>query len=209
MWCGRCCATRGGSSPACVPHWSCCSCSRSRRFPGPSFRSGQSTRRTWRSTSPRTRRWRPYWTGSAASTSTRRPGSRPSTCCCSPRSSAAWCRACSITRGPCAPHPRTRRSVSTGCRSTRRPHLDRTTRPSRRRPSRPSCAAAASVPWCASNPAASGRSRVRRAISKRPATCSSTSHCSRCWWASASAIGTGGTATACSLRAPTAASATP
>ena len=36
-------------------------------------------------------RWRRGWTGSAASTSTPRPGSPRSTCCCSPRWSAAWC----------------------------------------------------------------------------------------------------------------------
>ena len=42
----------------------------------------------------RTRARRRGWTGSAASTSTPRPGSRRSTCCCSPRWSAAWSRGC-------------------------------------------------------------------------------------------------------------------
>ena len=117
---GRCCATPGGSSPACVRPWCCSSCWPSPRSRARCCRNARSTSRTSPATSGRTPISRRSWTGSASSTCTRRPGSPRSTCCCSPRWSAAWCRGCWTTCARCAPYPRMLLGGWSGCRSTRR-----------------------------------------------------------------------------------------
>ena len=101
----------------------------------------------------RTRARAAGWTGCGSSTSTPRPGSRRSTCCCSSRWSAAWCPGCASTlRNLIASRP------TAPARLDRLPHTAHRARstPTRRpRPPRAAgrpCAAAAGAPWSREQP---------------------------------------------------------
>ncbi len=177
---GRAAAQRaGGSSPACVPRWCCCSCSPSprsparccrsatsnienvqgyfRRAPGPGARAGPARR---------LRRVRLALVRRDLPAAVHLAGRLPRAAAARPRA-----RAAQPCRRPC------RRGWS-GCRST--PRSDGRRR--RRRRSRRRCASGGGG-WRS----AATRCPRRRATSRRPATCSSTSRCWRCW--SASALG--------------------
>ena len=87
------CAGSGASSRRCAPRLCCSSCSRSPACPALCCRRRASILRRSPSITRRIRRWRPFLQRCRCSTSSPRPGSRPSTCCSSPLSRAACCRA--------------------------------------------------------------------------------------------------------------------
>ena len=165
----------GGSSPRCARRWCCCSCSRWPPCPARWCRSAASTPARvaqFAAAAPAPRA--AGTTGSRCSTSSPRPGSRRSTCCCSSRWSAASCRAAGPhLRGVAAPGRRARRATSPGCRCTRRPPATQTPEEVLAAAAHP--AAGAAVPGRRRRRRAR---RPRRATCARPATWSSTSRCS-------------------------------
>ena len=206
--CGRCCATRGGSSPACVRRWCCCSCSRWRPFPARCCRSAAvnpATSTRYFAAAPeagadagparRVRRVRVGLVRRDLPAAVHVAGGL--------RGAAAASTTCGRCGRPPPDAPRRLDRLPQHAYTDPRPATRRRRRGRRRR------AAAPPLPDRGPRqPDGGGPSRPRRATSRRPATCCSTSPCSRCWSAWASGTGTAGTATGCWWPAPTAGSAT-
>ena len=161
----------GGSSPRCAPRWSCSSCSRWPPCPARWCRSTASTPSRVAQLRRQHPHLAPWYDRLSCSTSSPRPGSPRSTCCCSsrwsgcvvPRSRLHWRGPAQPAAGRAAQPGPAAGARRRGRRARRAPVLD------------------AAVPRAAAAPlprrrrADGARSAPRRASCARPATCSSTS----------------------------------